>query len=158
MNCINFLLFLNPVYYQGNHLRQCWPLPSLCNCKGHPTMIARNLKMGSFLKMEFLSVSEKTLACYKMDVKRCINKQTNHSSQGPPRPPPHNFMIFKGCPRPHNSGKKNWNWPFPNPVTHPRDSLRILNPAERSRARPSRHGPLLHFSPNPLELCKRRII
>ena len=35
--------------------------------------------MGSFLKMEVFSVSEKTLACYKRDVKPCINKQTNKS-------------------------------------------------------------------------------
>ena len=41
-------------------------------------MIARNPKMGSFLKMEVFSVSEKTLACYKRDVKPCINKQTNN--------------------------------------------------------------------------------
>ena len=40
-------------------------------------MIARNPKMGSFLKMEVFSVSEKTLACYKRDVKPCINKQIN---------------------------------------------------------------------------------
>ena len=73
-----FYSFLNPVYYRGNHLRYCWPLPSLCTCKGHPSMIARNLKMGSFLKMEVFSVSEKTLACYKRDVKPCMNKQTNN--------------------------------------------------------------------------------
>ena len=70
-----FYSFFNPVYYWGNHLRYCWPLPSLCSCKGHPSVIARNPKMGSFLKMEFFSVSEKTLVCYKRDVKPCINKQ-----------------------------------------------------------------------------------
>ena len=82
MNYIPFLLFFNPVAYRGNHHRYCLPLPSLCTCKGRLSMTARNPKMGSFLKMEVFSVSEKTLVCYKRDVKFCINKLTNKQYLG----------------------------------------------------------------------------
>ena len=51
-------------------------------------MNARNLKMGSFLRMDVFSVSEKTLDCYQRDIKPCINKQTNHIF-------PFNFFLLQ---------------------------------------------------------------
>ena len=85
MISINFLLFFNPVYYQGKHLQYCRPLPSLFFCKGGSYKFARNpiRFMQEYERLRRRWENTSLLKKWRKTMYKQTNKQTNNMLQGP---------------------------------------------------------------------------